>query len=188
MPILPSKPSENAAGRVSASRRDEAVDLAVTEAPATLLLHHLVRIGAARADPRTIGAILHHGPVGAHPCPVAVERDHDVGDEVDAARPVRARLLANAAREGGDGDGPRRRAERRLPGAVRGEEGGHLVEAALIEVEAVLRHDLADGVLFLERGRHKPSSRLHPPSSRRKPGSMNTARREWIPAFAGMTF
>src|SRR5580704_15721843 len=67
-------------------RPDVAVDRAMAEIPASTLPHHVIVIGAARADLRTLGAILHCRPVRAHLGAVVVERDHDIGHVVDRAR------------------------------------------------------------------------------------------------------
>src|SRR5215208_4037986 len=67
---------------------DEPVDLAVAEQPRAVLLDHFVVIASARADLRSRWTVLHHGPVRAHGGGVAVQRDRDVGHEMDTARPV----------------------------------------------------------------------------------------------------
>src|ERR1700730_16752280 len=78
---------------------DEAVDLAVAEQPAAVLLDHLVEISATRA----VRAVLHHRPVGADLGLFAVERYRDVGDQMDRARPAVARpafLVGDVERHG----------------------------------------------------------------------------------------
>src|SRR5688572_2962159 len=77
---------------------DKAVDLAIAEPPDALLLDHAVGIAAAGADLRSLRAVLHHGPVGADLRLVAVQRDNDVGHQVDRARPVVAGAGSDVAR------------------------------------------------------------------------------------------
>src|SRR5258706_12190566 len=89
----------SSSGRERALFFEKAVDLAVAEQPLPVLLDHLVGVATARADLRPRRAVLHHGPVGAHCRPFAVERDYDVGDEVDAARSRLRPFLAQAACE-----------------------------------------------------------------------------------------
>src|SRR6266404_3925200 len=45
---------------------EEAVDLAVAKQPVPVFFHQFVLVGAARADFRTLRAVLHHGPVQPH--------------------------------------------------------------------------------------------------------------------------
>src|SRR4051812_25558384 len=76
---------EAAAAMQPALRFDETVDLAIAEAPRAVLFRHLIGIGATRTDLRAVRAVLHDGPVRAHPRGAAVERDRDIGHEMDAA-------------------------------------------------------------------------------------------------------
>jgi hypothetical protein len=64
-------------------------------------------------------------------------------------------------------------AERRVPGAVLGEQRGHVGITVIVETEAVFRHDLADGVLLFEFGRHDVSSR-------RSDGAVWASRTDWV--------
>src|SRR6476660_7220738 len=76
-------------GNDSKSGGDEAIDLAIAEQPPAAELDHLVVIGAPRADLGALRAVLHDGPVRTNiGRRFAVERDHDIGDHMDAARPV----------------------------------------------------------------------------------------------------
>src|SRR3981189_1978329 len=123
----------------TASGRDEAVDLAVAEQPAPALLDHLVVIGAAGADLRPVRAVLDDGPVRADIGGVlAVEGDHDIGHEVDAARAVVAGPGADVAGQRGDRLATGRLAEGGLPGAVLGEQCRHPIIPTAVEPEAVL--------------------------------------------------
>src|ERR1700687_4696402 len=71
-----------------ASAGDETIDLAVAEQPAAVLFDHLVEVAAARADLRPFRAVLYHRPVGADLGLFAVERDGDVGHQMDRTGPV----------------------------------------------------------------------------------------------------
>src|SRR5262249_56581265 len=110
---------------------DEAVDLAIAEQPFAVSLHQLVGIAAAGADLwdawTVIRAVLHDGPVRAHLRRIAVERDDDVGDEMDRARPVGARAGANIARQLRDPGTAGCLAEGGVPSAVFGEQCRHAV-------------------------------------------------------------
>src|SRR5580765_8383028 len=138
-------PSSSARDR--ASLFDKAVDLAVAEQPLVVLLDHLVGVTAARADLRAVCAVLHDAPVRAHCCPIAVERDHDVGDEMNAAWPRLRPFLAQAAGEIGDRRAAGGLAEGGVPGAILGEQRTHLRKLPAIESEAVFGQHLADRIL-----------------------------------------
>src|SRR5436305_13014662 len=96
---------------MAASIGDEAVDLAVAEQPPAVLLHHLVSVAAAGADLRPRRTVLHHGPVRAHRGGIAGERDNDVGDEMDSARPIVAGPGADVTSEISDAGAAGRLAE-----------------------------------------------------------------------------
>src|SRR5438046_943237 len=136
-------------------RGDKAVDLAIAEQPATAQPDHLIVIGAARADLRPVRTVLHDGPVRADiGGGLAVEGDHDIGHEMNAARALVAGAGADIAGQSSDRLAPGRLAEGGVPGAVLGEQSRHAVVPAAVEPEAVLGQDLANGVLFLEHARH----------------------------------
>src|SRR5712691_12859739 len=141
-----------------ASGGDEAVDLAIAEQPSSVLLCHLVGVGAARPDLWPFGAVLHHGPVRAHLGALAVwstgQRDGDIGHQMHRARPVVAGLGTDVARQTRDRGAAGRLAKGGVPGTVLRKQRRHVVIAAAIEPKAILGHGLADGVLFLDRGRH----------------------------------
>src|SRR6266498_414073 len=162
-----------------ASAGDETIDLAVAEQPAAVLFDHLVEVAAARADLRPFRTVLDHGPVGADLGPIAVKRDRDVSDQMDRTRPVVAGLRPDVARPPGDRGAAGALAEGGVPGAVLGEQCRHVVIAATIEAEAVLRQHLANGVLFLERARHRfPPYRLSPQCSPSPTGLLRFARND----------
>src|ERR1043166_9767125 len=80
------------------ARGDKAIDLAIAEQPSAPGLDHPVVIGAAGADLGTLRAVLHDRPVRTNiGRRFAVERDHDIGDHMDAARPVVAAPGADTA-------------------------------------------------------------------------------------------
>src|SRR6266849_1908748 len=141
-----------------ASGGDEAVDLAIAEQPSSVLLCHLVGVGAARPDLWPFGAVLHHGPVRAHLGALAIwstgQHDGDIGHQMHRARPVVAGLGTDVARQARDPHATGRLAKGGVPGAVLGKQRRHVVIAAAIEPKAIFGHGLADGVLFLDRGRH----------------------------------
>src|SRR5438874_4187344 len=87
----PNPPPLAGKGMGGGSGRDEAVDLAVAEQPLAALLDQFVAIAAARADLWPLRTVLRDGPVGAHPRARAVERDRDIGHQVNPARPLFAR-------------------------------------------------------------------------------------------------
>src|ERR1700730_12702762 len=138
-----------------ASAGDEAVDLAVAEQPAVVLFDHLVEIAAARADLGSVRAVLHDSPVGAHLGLFAVERDRDVGHQMDRTRPVVASARPDVARQPGDCGAAGALAKGSVPGAVLGEQCRHVIVAAAIEPEAILGQHLANGTLVLRRARHR---------------------------------
>src|SRR5439155_12100235 len=130
------------------SAGDEAIDLAVAEQPTAVLFDHLVEIAAARTDLRpssgVFWAVLHHRPIGAHLGLLAIERDRNVGHQMDRARPVRAGSRPDVARQPGDRGAAGAHAEGGVPGAVLGEQCRHCVIAATVEPEAILGQDLAN--------------------------------------------
>src|SRR5439155_512477 len=93
------------------------------------------------------------------------ERYRDVGHQMDRARPVIACPGANVARQPGDRGAAGAIAEGGVPGAVLGEQRRHVVIAAIIEPEAILRQHLANGVLLLKRARHVSGRTLYVASS-----------------------
>src|SRR5215471_3243964 len=133
---------------------DEAVDLAVAEQPLPAFFDHLVEIGPAGADLRSLWAVLHDGPVGADARARAVERDRNVGHQMDCSGPLVSGPLPQAARQFGDYRTAGRSAESGVPGAVFGEQRRHLGEPAVIQSKTVLRQDLADRFLFFDCSWH----------------------------------
>src|SRR5437899_1301588 len=73
---------------------------------------------------------------------------------MDRPGPLISGPLTQTAREVGYRGAAGRLAERRVPGAVLGEQRRHLGETAVIQSETVLRQDLSDRLLLLDRGRH----------------------------------
>src|SRR5580704_13351932 len=89
-------------GNERGSRSDEAVDLAVAEQPLPANFDQFVLVCPAGADLWPGRAVLDNGPVGAHARARAVQRDRDVGHQMNSAGPLVARLRADVAGQLGD--------------------------------------------------------------------------------------
>src|ERR1700733_4623243 len=140
---------------------DETIDLPVTEHPAPVLLDQVIGVTAGRPDRWTLVAVLHRDPVGERFRVGTVQFDHDICAVVNGAWP-RLGGFSQAAYQCFNTVTAGSPAKRSVPGAVHGEQCGHVDETVIVEAEAVFRHEFADGVFLFELRRHVGSPSVEP--------------------------
>src|SRR4029077_15670298 len=95
-------------------------------------------------------AVLNRDPVGKALRCRTLDLDHEIRHMMDRARS--RRRSAESPHQRLDLRPSDALAERRVPGAVLGEQRRHFGEAVVVEAEAIFRHHLADRILLGEFG------------------------------------